>query len=60
MNNKKITKREFKKILKEKCIDYKSTIKISTQLVNEYDISMQMFEDLLDLITYYRVKEEIK
>lgn len=56
----KITKREFKKILKEKCTDYKSTIKTSTRLINEYDISMQMFEDLLDLITYYRVKEEIK
>ena len=56
----KITKREFKKILKEKCVDYKSTIKTSTRIVNDYDISMQMFEDLLDLITYYRVKEEIK
>lgn len=52
--------KEFNKCKKNICKDYKSTIKFATQCINDDSITFQMFEDLMDLITYYRIKEEIK
>lgn len=58
---KEISRKEFKKLVKENCKDYKSTIKFATKCGNDNPkINFDMFQDLMDLISYYRVKEEIK
>lgn len=55
-----MTKREFNKLKKKECTDYKTTISFTTKCINDDNITFEMFEDLMDLITYYRIKEEIK
>lgn len=52
-----ITKREFKKLVKE-CTNYDKTKKILTNSINgDPVINFDMFQDLMDLMTYYRIKE---
>ncbi len=59
MNEKCITKREFKKLKKE-CTNYKETKKVLINSLNGSPvISFDMFQDLIDLLGYYRIKEEI-
>lgn len=55
-----INKREYKKLKKE-CINYNTTKKILTTCVKgDIVINFDMFQDLMELMTYYRIKEEIK
>lgn len=56
----KLTKKEFKKLKKEKCINYKNTLSFATKCVNDDSIDFEMFQDLMDLLTYFRIKEEVK
>lgn len=55
-----MSNKEFKKLKKNLCKDYKSTLDFAMKCVNNDSINFDMFEDLMDLITYYRIKEEIK
>lgn len=60
MMNKPINKVKFKKLLKE-CVDYKTTKQILIDCVNEkHIITFDMFQEFMDKMTYYRIKEEIK
>ena len=56
----RLTNREFKKLKKEKCINYKNTLSFATKCVNDDIIDFEMFQDLMDLLTYFRIKEEVK
>lgn len=56
----RLTNREFKKLKKQNCNNYKNTLSFATKCVNDDIIDFEMFQDLMDLLTYFRIKEEVK
>ena len=56
----RLTNREFKKLKKQNCNNYKNTLSFATKCVNDDIIDFDMFQDLMDLLTYFRIKEGVK